>query len=147
MEVLFHETAEIDLFQKQTCEVCSEPGLDGSTITEVFAMIKPGAAPNLIRTDFLQQKWRNAVRTTIKRPWPKSASGNALQMNVVITLFIKMRGNIALVWFVVIDEFEVIILSGTWFIDRFNGHIFLMEWRVVPVQSKSVWTIFVIKHA
>lgn len=111
----------------------------------VTAGIDAGAGPTLIREDFLSPNWRNAVRTTIKLPRLKSTSGKALKMNGTIFLYVKMRDNIARMWFGVINGLEVNILLGTSYIDSSIWYLLPMKRRIISVHFTPVKIISVIK--
>lgn len=67
-------------------------------------------------------------------------------MTGVMSLYVKMRDNFALVWFGAIDGLAVHILLGTSYVDRCIRNIRMIQRRAVPAQSKSVTSISMIKN-
>lgn len=145
-EVLVNKTNEIAFFQKWNYIVRAKNCLKRSTTIVISTMIDISAGTILIQVDSPHLEWRKAIWKTVTRPSLKSASGQALQMNGVSSLYVSMRENIARIWFRVLHGRAIDILLAASYIDLCIPYILPMQRRTVPVRSEPIANIFVVKE-
>lgn len=104
MEIPVNQTDEIGLYQNQNYKVCCEIGLKRSDTIAVTTVVSTATVPKLIQADVLLLPWKKPAKQIVKRLRFKGVSEKSLQNSGGFPFYIKIRENIFIVWFGVIDR-------------------------------------------
>lgn len=135
MKLQFDETDEIGWFQKQNYKVSCKVLLKRRTTIVVTTVVDSSAGPNVIRAGFPPPEWQKAEKRSVRPPRPEPAFGKALQMNGVVSLYVKKRVNIATDWFGLIDGLAVNTFLGISYVDRWFRYFLSMERQIFLIHT------------
>lgn len=127
----------VTLFQKRNYKVCLTIGIQPSVMRPVIGILDTGAGPNLVAKDFLPSEWQQRIKP-IRDPGLVAATKEAMVLQEMILLCVRLGDLEVRAWFGVVDRLAVRLLLGTSFIDRFVKAIFPQDKCLLPMQSKPV---------
>jgi len=130
-------SSPISLFKKRNYKIGISVGVQASITHPVTCVLDTGAGPNLINKDFLPPSWTDKIRPA-QDPGLIAATRQAVSIEGVILLHVRVGELRVRVWFGVVSKLAVPALLGTSFIDSFIRAILPLDRKILPLHSPPV---------